>query len=235
MVSGGQANLTLNTFNPTGFSLFGTHGKTLTSFQPAGGGVIEFTTRLQLPAAPIQKGIVWGMYLYGCTAGPCASNHDEIDIELVTNALQGSPLQVQLNRYANEPLGAGHGVMANLPGGFNLAIAHDWTIRWSLTQIDFLVDGQLLFSTNTFVPQGAMQANIIAWGPGTEWPAAYDASLQPVNSAGSNQAFTALVDQVTVTDGVPEPPTFGLAGIVLLFFLGRNRLLTRRGSETRSC
>jgi hypothetical protein len=56
----------------------------------------------------LQQGIVFGVYFFG-GPGHCATNHDEIDIELVTNKLQGAPYQVQLNRYANEPLGAGHG------------------------------------------------------------------------------------------------------------------------------
>lgn len=107
----GGAELRLDTYNPTGFSLYGTHGKTLRSFQPTGGSTIEFTTRLRLTS--LQPGL-----------------------------------------------------------------------RWSLSRIEYLVDGTLLAAVTDHVPQGPMQVDQIAWGPGMEWAAAFDASLQPVGSAG---------------------------------------------------
>lgn len=223
VVGAGGAELALNTFNPTGFSLFGTHSKSLASFQPTAGSYIDFTTQMQLTS--IQPGLVFGMYLYGCP-GPCATQHDEIDIELVTNSLQGGPLQVQLNRYANEPLGAGHGGLVNLPSGFDPLAVHDWTIRWSLSSIDYLVDGTLLSSTTSVIPQGAMQVNQIAWGPDAGWPAAFNASLQPVSSAGQNQRFLALTKSITVSQvDSPEPQTWALA---LLGLTGAAWRATRR-------
>jgi hypothetical protein len=214
-VGAGGAQLALQTHNPTGLSLYGTHGKTLQSFQPSANTTIEFTTRIQLQS--IQPGIVFGMYLYGCP-GPCATQHDEIDIEILTNSLQSAPYQVQLNRYANEPLGAGHGGLVNLPGGFNPLAEQEWTIKWSLQRIDYLLNGLLLASVTDHVPQGPMQANIIAWGPDSNWSAAYNASLQPVNSSGLNQSFIAEVRSVTVSEStIPEPGTWTLvlAGLAL--------------------
>jgi hypothetical protein len=196
------AHLALNTFNPTdpaGSTFYGTQAETLMSFLPSANTAIVFTTRLQLTS--LQPGIVYGMYFYGCVPAACATNHDEIDIELVTNLLQpgASPLQVQLNRYANEPLGAGNGVLVNLPAGFNPLAPHDWTIRWSLTRIDYLVDGVLLFSTTTHVPQGFMQVNEDAWAPASDWSTAYSPLLQPASSAAQNQSFVALLTSVSVT------------------------------------
>jgi hypothetical protein len=224
VVGSNGAQLALDTFNPTGFSLYGTQGETLASFQPAATSTIYFDTRLQLTS--LQPGLVYGMYLYGCAPSLCATQHDEIDIELVTNALQpGGPLQVELNRYANEPLGAGNGSLVNLPAcdesgciGFDPLAVHDWTIGWSRGEIDYFVDGVLLASETTHVPQGPMQVNEIAWGPDTSWQAAYSASLQPANSVGQNQSYVALLTGVTVTDsGVPEPATgpLALGGLVL--------------------
>ncbi len=209
VVGGDGAQLALQTYNPTGFSLYGTHGKTLMSFQPTENTAITFRTRLQLTS--LQPGLVYGMYLYGCP-GPCATQHDEIDIELVTNALQpGSSLTVQLNRYAGEPLGAGHGVLANLPAGFDPLAPHDWTIRWALSRIDYFVDGVLLYSTSTHVPQGPMQANEIAWAPDSGWSAAFSASLQPVNTEVQNQSSVALLSSVTVTSSVTLPSKLGIS------------------------
>jgi hypothetical protein len=196
-VSGSGALLTLNTYNPTGYSLYGTQAESLASFQPQPGSAIEFVTILQLTS--LQPGLVYGIYLYGCSAN-CATNHDEIDIELVTNVLQpGSPLQVQLNRYANEPLGAGNGGLVNLPAGFDPLAVHKWVILWSLNEIDYLVDNVLLGSATSHVAQGPMQVSEIAWGPASDWSAAYNSSLQPVNTADQNQSFTALLTDVTVS------------------------------------
>jgi hypothetical protein len=208
LVSGGQAQLVLDTFNPTGFSLFGTHAKTLATFQPTAGMGYELAARMTLNS--LQPGLVYGLFFYGCQAGPCATNHDELDIEIVTNYLQatGSPLRVQLNRYANEPLGAGHGPIVDLPAGFDPLVPHDWRIRWMADRVTYSVDGTLLHSTTSFVPQGSMQANIIAWGPAAEWADGYSAALLPTGSAASNQRFSAMVDFVTVTPMPASPRDF---------------------------
>ena len=197
VVGAAGAELALNTFNPTGNSLFGTHGKTLQLFQPTATTVIVFTARVQV--ASVQPGLVYGVYLFGCP-GNCATQHDEIDIELVTNRLQpGSLPMVQLNWYSNEPLGAGHGGLFPLPTGFDPMAVHDWTIRWSPARIDFSVDGSLLSSAFTAVPQGPMAANIIAWAPNTDWPEAYNSTLRPAGSAQQNSRFVAYVKSITVS------------------------------------
>jgi hypothetical protein len=198
-VAGGSAELALETFNPTGLSFYGTHAKTLTSFKPTAATDYVLTARMRLTT--IQPGLVFGIYFFGCDAGPCATHHDELDIELVTNFLQpgGAPLRVQLNRYAAEPLGVGHGPIVNLPAGFDPLAFHEWKIRWSQSRVAYYLDDEELFTTTTFVPQGAMQANIIAWAPAAEWPDAFDASLQFTADSQQNQRFTALVDYVSVS------------------------------------
>jgi hypothetical protein len=165
----------------------------LNTLVPTAATAIDFTTRLQLTS--LQPGLVYGIYLYGCAPAVCATQHNEIDIELATNILQpgGSPLMVQVNRYANEPLGAGNGGLVALPAGFDPLAAHNCTIHWSLGEIDYLVDGVLLSSSTTHIPQGPMQVDEIAWGPASDWAAAYSASLQPVSSAAQNQSFVALL------------------------------------------
>jgi len=200
VVGPGGAQLALNTFNPSGSSLFGTHGKTKTSFRPDANTTIIFNTKLQLTS--LQKALVYGMYFYAIP-DPCVdfahSQHDEIDIELVTNMLHpGGPLRVQLNHYASELLGQGNGVVANLPYGFHPLAPHDWTIRWTLGSVEYLVDGVHLYRTTTHVPQGPMHVNEIAWAPSLDWMTAYDDSLQPASSAHNDQSFVALIRSVTV-------------------------------------
>src|ERR1044071_15515 len=196
-VSGGNAFLSLDTFNPTGFSLYGSHAKSFMSFQPNASTDFELAVRMRLTS--VQPGIVYGIYFYGYNPPSCAT-HDELDIEVVTNFFKpGSPFRVQLNRYASEPFGAGHGPIVNLPANFDPLAFHEWKIRWGMSKVTYLLDGAEIFSATSFIPQGPMQANIIAWGPAPEWPDAYDPSLQPVNNPGANQTFTALVDYLTVT------------------------------------
>lgn len=217
-VAGGFAQLALNTFNPSGFSLYGTHAKTLESFTATPTTGIELAVRMQL--TNVQPGQVIGMYFYGCSNGSCATRHDELDIEIVTNYLQpGVAPRVQLNRYADEPLGAGHGPVVSLPGSFDALASHDWRVRWESNQVTYSVDGTVLFTATDFIPRGAMQANIIAWAPGIDWPDAYSAALQPVGSLGNDQRFVALVDSVSVT-AVPEPSSWAmmLAGLLVLGF-----------------
>jgi len=226
VVAADGAHLALNTFNPTGFSLYGTHGKTLQSFEPGFNTPVVFTARLQLTS--LQPGLVYGVYFYSIPF-PCSNQtqHDEIDIELVTNLLQpGNPPAVQLNSFANEPLGAGNGVVVNLPSGFNPLAPHDWSINWSLSHLDYLVDGVLLYSTTTHVPQGPMQADVIAWGPAQDWPTAYGASLQPVNNAALNQSFVALLTSVSVsTSRVVQPSGAGIFRAGLWVFDANNNFL----------
>jgi hypothetical protein len=201
VVSGGYAQLALDTYNPTGFSFYGTNGKTLMTFQPT--PVTDYVLSIRMKLGSIQGGIVYGVYFYGCQC-PCPATHDEIDIELVTNYLQpgAPPLRVNLNFYAAEPQGVGHPIVANLPEGFDPLAFHEWKIRWGLGRVTCFVDDIELFSTNMFVPQGPMVADMIAWAPDSSWPDAYDAALQPVLTTGGNQHFVAQVDYVSV---VPVP------------------------------
>lgn len=198
VVADGSARLVLDTFNPTGFSLFGTHGKTRVSFQPSPATDVVLAFRMRLTS--LQRGLVYGLYFYGCGAS-CSSDHDEVDIEVVSNFLQpgGSPLRVQLNRYAAEPLGAGHGEVVDLPAGFDPLAYHEWKIRWGTSRLTYYLDSVALFSTTTFVPQRPMHADMIVWGPASDWSAAHDPSLEPVANQGANQSFVALIDRFTVT------------------------------------
>jgi hypothetical protein len=77
-VSGGSVHLALDTFNPTGFSLYGTEIITRQTFSPDGGGIaFEASARL-VTATPGIVGAVFG-YNFNQTT----QLHDEIDTELL--------------------------------------------------------------------------------------------------------------------------------------------------------
>ncbi len=202
VVGSGGAQLTVDTYNgnttqtPT---FLGTEAQTIQDFAPDDTASLAFTTVLQLTS--LQPGLVYSMYLYG-------ENNDEIDIELPTNLLQsGAPLQVELNRFTAGSPDTGDGGLFDLPSGFDPLAAHSWTIDWSLNQIGYMVDGILLNTVDTRIPQSPLRANILGFAPNSNWGAAYNGSLQPAASALNNQAFTALVTSVDI-ESVPEPSTW---------------------------
>jgi len=200
VVDSAGAQLAVNTYNPTGSSFYGTHAKTLLSFQPSSASTIQISARLRLTS--LQPGIVYALYLYGCRdQTSCATNHDEIDLELVTNALQpGSPASVEVNSYAAEPLGAGSGQLVTVPAGFDALAEHEWSIQWSQQSIKYFLDGTLLFSRTSHVPSGPMQANIEAWVPDSTWPQAFSATVQPTAAAAQNQRFFGVLRSLRVEE-----------------------------------
>ena len=231
------ADLTVNTYDPNnpGVDLYGTNAKTIQDFQPGETTPVIFTTQLQLTS--LQGGLVYGMYLFDCptTQTSCSSPEDEIDIEVVTNYLQsGSPMEVELNRFINGEPDSGYGGLFDLPTGFNPLGVNDWTISWSQSEIDYYVNGVLLDSvTNAMgtIPQGPLEANVIGFAPNSNWTDAYDAALDPASSPSGNQAFTALLTSVTVSE-VPEPSTWVLI-LIALPILYRFRLAGSNGMSAR--
>jgi len=218
------ARLTVTTYNPTGLSFYGTHAKTLTSFSPTATTAIEFTALLRLTSLP--PGVVVAMYLYGCAPSECATRHDEIDLEIIGNlvAPSASTPAVHLNTYRQEPLGAGHPVLAGV-AGLDVLTEHAWTIRWSLDSVTYLVDGEVIHTSTEHVPQGAMQASLIAWAPASDWSTAYSPLVQPTPLAAEAQSFGAVVRSVRVSEvpAVPEPTTWAMLTTGLLLVLGMRR------------
>jgi len=161
------AQLSVSTFNPSGAGVTGTHARTVKSFSPTENTTIVYNARLQLTS--MQAGLVYGIYLKG--------QQGKIGIEFASG-------MVRLTG-KSEPV--------NLPDGFDALAAHDWTIKWSLSRVDYFVDGQLLGSSTEQVPQTAMHANVIALA------AEEGGALQPASSSALNQTFTALLRSVTVS------------------------------------
>jgi hypothetical protein len=103
-VSGGVLHLKLDTFNPTGFSFFGSEAITKQTFAPsdAGGIAFEASARIVTPVA----GIVGGIFGYNFNSA--TRLHSELDTELLGNDAAAGRNRAQTNVYSNEPVGAGH-------------------------------------------------------------------------------------------------------------------------------
>ncbi len=195
-LSSSNVNITVQSYNPTGFSFYGTDLISNQIFTSGSQG-IDIVIRAKMNT-PLQAGTVGGIFLYALKPG---SNtlHDEIDFELLGNQL-GS---VQTNVYANEPLGAGHPISYSYPSG-TATDYHTYEIKWLPTQVLWYIDGTLVRTENTYVPAGPMYLHLNMWAPDNGWANAYSAAIQPTSNSTANQIFTMSVDSVNVQQIVTQ-------------------------------
>lgn len=186
--SNSMAIITVESYNPTGFSFYGTDLISNQSFLLDKG--IHITVRAKMDTSML--GIVGGIFLYALKTGSTTS-HDEIDFELLTNVPNG----VQTNIYSNEPLGIGHPQFIPYTTG-SITDYHTYEIKWHLNQVSWFIDDKLVRTETSHVPTGPMNFHLNIWVPGPEWDQAYNPNLQPTSSANSNQTFRMNVDSVNI-------------------------------------
>jgi beta-glucanase (GH16 family) len=184
----GNAVIRLDTFNPTGFSFYGTDLISNKSFVLGQGVIIRVRAKLN-PKVP---GMVGGIFLYALKPGS-TTIHDEIDFEF----LSSSPDKLNTNVYDNEPLGVGHPLAVPFASG-TMNEYHIYEIRWLPAKIIWSVDGVIVRREKNRIPAGPMRLHLNIWAPAAEWPEAYSASLQPVDEAARNQSYSMKVDWVSV-------------------------------------
>lgn len=210
-VRDGHAVLVLSRFNPTahmpGDSFWGSHLATRHAFfPPARDQGIELMVRLRTPQ-PLPRGIVIGVFLFGLTRGAESNFKSEIDVEFLTNGFSAAPVPwVLLNRYANEPPGAGHPLYVPVTG-LDLTRPTEVVLRWFPHRplIEWMIDGRLLRRATEVVPREPMAVHLNIWAPEPGFEAAYDAALQPTQSARDDDAHSiVLIDEVRVRT-VPVP------------------------------
>jgi beta-glucanase (GH16 family) len=184
-VANSEVSIDLDTYNPTGFSFYGTDLISNRTFLPGNGLVFTIHARMK---TPIVGGMVGGIFSYDVTG---SNIHDEIDFELVTNHMNS----VSTNVYSDQPLGVGVPDSSALIDP--ITSNHIYVIEWLPNKINWFIDGTLV-RTETITVDGAMHFHLNLWVPGTEWPYAYNAGLQPVNSLSANTTYSMLVDLVQV-------------------------------------
>lgn len=186
--SGGVLHLRLDTFNPTGDpshpTFYGSEAITRQLFDVSSGGV-AFEAKARF--AQNQPGIIGGFFTF---AGP-ASSHDEIDFEALSNNIN----KIQTNIYHNEPLYEGHPQSFPLSG--SLTQFHTYRIEWLPNLVRWFVDGELVRTEKTLVPDKPMAMHLNIWGPPSNWPSG-DSSLVAVGSASQNKTYFFDVDYVRV-------------------------------------
>jgi beta-glucanase (GH16 family) len=201
-VSGSNAIITVESYNPTGFSFYGYDLISNQSFTLGQGIIVTVRAKMNAPAQP---GVVGGIFLYALKPG---SNtlHDEIDFELLGN----HPNEVWTNIYGNEPLGTGHPVSYPYASG-SVTDYHTYEIRWLPNQVSWSIDGNIVrtVTVQSPIPTGPMNLHLNMWVPNSDWADAYSATIQPTGSPSSNQIFSMSVDWVKVQSLVTPPPVVG--------------------------
>lgn len=135
-----------------------------------------------------QRGIIGGFFTF---AGP-ANNHDEIDVEALSNNIT----KIQTNIYHNEPLGEGHPLSYPISG--SLTQFHTYRIEWLPNVVRWLVDGTVVRTVPpSLVPTKAMAMHLNIWAPPVNWPTG-DPSLKPASSPGQDQTWYFDVTSVKV-------------------------------------
>lgn len=188
-VAAGNVRISVQSFNPTGFSFYGTDLIGNKRFSVGRG--LRIAVRAKLGAPP-RLGTVAGIFLYSPPA--TGTNHDEIDFELLGN----HPDRVQTNVYADAPLGAGDPTSTPFATG-SATDYHLYEIEWLPDRVSWFVDGTLIRTETGQVPTGPMDLHLNMWVPDVDWAYAYDAGFQPASVEASNQTFAMSVDSVIIT------------------------------------
>jgi beta-glucanase (GH16 family) len=190
-VSHGAVHLTLDTFNPTGFSFYGTELISDSTFKIKTGLDIKIRAKLN---SPIPGGIVGGLFLYKLKS---AGLHDEIDAELLSNQLTKTN-HLQTNIYANQPLGAGSPLFVSLPRGGTLTDYHTYQLTCYPNKVTWRIDGVLVRTEKQLLPTGPFHLYLNLWAPAQDWADAFSPSINPTAQKSSNQRFSMDIDSVLV-------------------------------------
>lgn len=201
--SASQAIINLDTYNPTGFSFYGTDVISNRTFKPGNGIIVTVHAKIK---QPVVGGIVGGIYFYDLIAGDTGTIHNEIDFELLTNDSNA----VNTNVYSNEPLGAGHPVSSTIDSP--ITCYHTYVIEWLPCEVLWLIDGDTMRRSNIVpVPTDSMQFNLNMWAPDASWSAAYNGSIQPTSNPLSDLTWSMIVDSVRIDSLLA--PACGVLGI----------------------
>ncbi|CAH1656304.1 Beta-glucanase (GH16 family) [Hyphomicrobiales bacterium] len=149
-------------------------------------GPLAFEARMK--SDQTQPGVVIGFFTF---AGPRAS-HDEIDWELMSKRYNVA----QTNPYHNEDLSEGHPKDHDLPGG--QGIYHDYRIEWYKGVVIWKIDGTIVRTETSIVPEKPMNLHFNIWGAPSDWVGVGDSSLTATRDPNQNRTFYASVDSVQV-------------------------------------
>ena len=164
-------------------------------------------------------GIVGGFFTWGFDDN--TGIRDEIDVELLTNDLNGDRFFTNLyNDDTFNDAGDGAFVSSSL---FDMTQWNTYEIRWLPDRIQWSLNGSQVREQIAIVDNNPSEVRLNIWAPNEGFSAAYNRALQPTDLAG-NQQYQLEIDYVKVSS-VPLPPAFLLfsSALALLTLAGRRR------------
>jgi hypothetical protein len=197
---GKVAVLNLDTYNPAapGATFLGTDFLTKRNF--AVGGGLRMTTRMRVDNGT-PGGLVAAPFLYDVqrNSPPGTPVRDEIDHEIITNFAQtAGPDNTLTNVWDDGNFSSGGSpVVISNPPGFDVTQFHDYRTDWTPSSVKYYIDGTLVRTETTVVPDDPMRAHVNFWAPDSTFAAAYNAGLTP-SSTSPGVTYRAEVDRMQI-------------------------------------
>jgi beta-glucanase (GH16 family) len=209
VVTGGYARLKFDTFNPgdSGRSFRGTeiYSKLTFDRETGGGSGIEIEASVRVNAMP--GGLVTSLFTYVSREEGTVVLSDEIDFEFLSKQIASSTtsdpvlattwndwnnsteIYTDPNTYSSQSI--------ILPG-LKLDVFNKIVIRWLTDRVEWLVNGVLIRTAMTAVPDARTNVRLNFWAPASGWTDAYSNKLVPAKNARQNQTYYYDVDYVEV-------------------------------------
>ena len=207
-VEDGKAILTFDTFDPQqpGQATLGSELFTRRLFGRPEGGVLQVEARVRLDQS-LPPGIVASIFTYVTEDHGDGQVSDEIDFEFLTtlNRVGTGSSHVTCTTWndwnAKTPDYEDSRVVTSetiVIDGTDLYAFHVYRFRWHEDRIEWFVDGQLIRTAETAVPDTAAPIRFNLWAAAEGWAKAYSGDLQPAKTAETNERSTYEIDYVEI-------------------------------------
>lgn len=206
VVAHGFARLTLETFNPrnAGRSFFGTEIDTIQQF--ARGEGLEFECRVRVNPSP--EGLVTSFFTYSSRNEGGKTLSDEIDFEFLSSQTRKPPLSstsTQLTTYRafdNTSANYDDPAQSNTENmrvpRLDLSRFNTFLMRWLPDRVEWRVNGKLVKTSFSAVPEQDMNVCLNFWAPDKNWGEAFSSSLLPAKHKQEMLSVYYDVDYVEV-------------------------------------
>ena len=214
----GHAVIRWNAFDPLapGTQSRGGELYSAESFVPPEDGYLEISARIRL-GDDLPPGIVTSLFTYTAVGEGPEQTSDEIDFEFLTN-MNESPgpgaaaaitvttwndFQASQGNWGNEVT---HSTRNKVIADFDLTEFHVYTIRWRLDRVDWLVDGRVIRTATSAVPDEPSPVRLNVWAGHSNWADSFDERAATASSAEDATSGAYYIDWVEVRrfEGKPE-------------------------------
>lgn len=191
------ARLTFDTYQFKGSEIYSTQ-----SYSRGNG--LEIEARVRLNNLP--SGLVTSLFTYVYDTTTATS--DELDIEILSKRVNQTPagdpvLFTSWNDWNEAAPKYGDGIhhysVEQFFSSLNVNQWNTYIIRWLPNETQWLINGQLVYSTSKALPEASAPVRLNFWAPASSWAEAYDSALKPVSRLRNNVRYFYDVDYVKIT------------------------------------